>query len=58
MTEEFYTTELNEAKRLAKKWQEAHDEKAQELINLQGKMREVRLTLLTTFKFINEQIDK
>ena len=58
MTEEFYTTELNEAKRLARKWQEAHDKKAQELINLQGKMREVRITLLTAFKFINEQIDK
>jgi hypothetical protein len=58
ITEDFYTTELDAAKHEARQWQEAHDKKAQELINLQGKMREVRITLLTAFKFINEQIDK
>ena len=58
ITEEYYTNEIDEAKLLARKWQEAHDVKAKKLIFLEGKMREIRIVLLTAFKFINEQIDK
>jgi len=57
-SDEFYTNELDQARLEARKWQEAHDKKAQEVINLKGKLREVRVTLLTSFKFINESLDK
>lgn len=53
MTEEFYTNELDEARLLARKWQEAHDKKAQELINLEGKFREYKLVILAAMKTLN-----
>jgi len=53
-TREFYTNERDEARLEALKWKEAHDKKAQELINLQGKFREYRTVVLVALQTLNE----
>ena len=53
-TREFYTNERDDARLEALKWKEAHDKKAQELINLQGKFREYRTVVLVALQKLNE----
>jgi len=53
ISKEFYTDELGAAKLEAREWKEAHDKKAQELINLEGKFREYKLIILAAMKTLN-----
>ena len=53
ISKEFYTDELDAAKLEAREWKEAHDKKAQELINLEGKFREYKLVILAAMKTLN-----